>query len=413
MSLINSIVKRGKIRSIKSKIDIIELLNALGYDKSQAKVYGKEYWSLCPNPSHRDSSPSWSINIDPEDDRFGTHNCFSCGYSGNFITLTKNRLSYTTGKQVTNEQALEFIVELFTLNTIDEDSLYDLILEEREQLYNQEEIVDKIIKGSNITLPEEFEHIQAKNKQFFEYMTLPTKEGGRGISLELLQKYKIGFCRRGTYSNRVIIPFYQKGELLSFVARSIFPTIDSKKKDKEEFKICPECGKLNKFNEFECIKCYHDIGSYVTKKQRSRYPKGSRMEVMLWPFDEVDYDLDYVILVEGAMDKLRLDSFGYKNVLCLFGNKISDTQVELLIEIEKNMDKKLRIFLFPDGDEGGDTLIDVADSKIKYTFQVFVVELPFIEDNPLDPGNASLKQIKTAFNKAEKLYKVCMRKFGN
>lgn len=414
MNLINDIVKRGKIKSIKNMIDMVELLEALGLKNKQGKKFGKEFWSLCPNPKHKDSSPSWSINIDPDSDRFGTHNCFSCGYAGNFVTLTKDRLSHSTGKIVTNEEALEFIVELFTLNSIDEDALYNLILEEREQLY-EDEIEDAEIKVHAMSLPEEFELIQPKDKIYYNYMVRSNLEGGRGINKELLKVYNIGYCKSGLYANRIIIPFYQKGELLSFVARSVFPTIKTVKKDGEEYKICPKCGKKNDFRNYECTKCEHDIGSYVSKKQRSRYPKGSKMEIMMWSIDNLDYSLDYVILVEGAMDKLKLESFGYKNVICLFGNKISDHQVELLIEIDEQIkkltNKKLRIFLFPDADDGGDILIGFADTKIKYLFQVFVVELPFIDDNPLDPGNATEKQIKVAFNKCEKLYKVCMRKF--
>lgn len=412
MNLIGDIVKRGKLNKIKKMIDIVELLQALGLKDRQGKQFGKEFWCLCPNPNHKDNSPSWSINIDPDDSRFGNHNCFSCGYTGNFITLTRDRLSYTTNKEVTNAQALEFIINLFTLNSIDEDSLYDLILEEREQMFLGEE--ENVIKKSVIMLPAEFQQVKPKDKVYYNYLTGDIRSGGRGIKPELLNKYNIGFCSKGLYTNRVIIPFVQKGELISFVARSIFPTISTKKKNGDEFKICPECGKLNQMRAVECLKCDHDIGSYVPKKARSRYPKGSKMEIMLWALDEIDYSIDYVILVEGAMDKLRLESLGYKNVMCLFGDKISDTQVKLLLEIQERMlkeiKKKLRIFLFPDADKGGDILIGFANTKIKYLFDVLVVELPWIDEDPLDPGNATLKQIKIAFNKVEKLYKVCIRK---
>ncbi len=418
--MIHSIVKRGKLKKIKKMIDIKVLLKAINATTKSAKPYGSELWDVCPNPKHKDSSPSWSININPDDDKFGVHSCFSCGYRGNFITLTADKLTQSMGRKVDNKEALEFIVKLFTLDEVDEDALYGLILDERQQI--REDLTKGPEGPKESQLPNDdktghFKLLKPCHKIYWNYLTKPLLEGGREIKPELIDKYGIGLCDDGLYRKRIIIPFYQKDVLISFLARSILPTIKSIKKGGDEFVICPECGKANMFTALECIKCDYVLTGYVVKKARSRYPKGSTMEFMLWSYDDLDDSLDYVIIVEGAMDKLRLESLCYKNVLCAFGNKISDFQVELLKEYEKrvieNTGKKLRIFLFPDADEGGDHFIEVANLKIKYTFQCFVVQLPWNEKNPLDPGSATPKQIRTAFNTCEKLYKVYMKKFEN
>lgn len=412
MSIINQIVKRGKLKKIKKMIDIEVLLKALNITTKAGKRYNEEYWDLCPNPNHEDSSPSWSININPESDRFGTHNCFSCGYKGNFLTLTAHRLSHSTGKEITTQQAAEFITSLFTLDGIDEDSIYSLVLEERAEMLNYADEEEHKGPKEN-SLPEEFQLIPKDvDNEYYQYLTKPISEGGRGLNDKVIDKYGIGYCDEGLYRKRIIIPFWQEGILISFLARSILPTIASKKKNGEEFVVCPKCGKLNAYSYKECIKCDEDLTMYVVKKARARYPKGSTMEFMLWPYDSLDLELDYVILVEGAMDKLRLECLGYKNVLCLFGNKVSDYQVELLLKHQERIGKKLRIFLFPDADEGGDTLIEFANAKLKYLFPTWVIELPWQPDNWLDPGNATPKQIRIAVNKAEKLHKVYTRKFG-
>lgn len=393
-------------------IDIEVLLKALNVKTSAGKVHGKEYWDLCPNPEHDDSSPSWSINIDPESDRFGTHNCFSCGYKGNFLTLTTDRLSHSTGKQVITKQAAEFITSLFTLDGIDEDTLYSLVLEERAEMFNAVEQEEQKGPKENF-LPEEFQLIpKDEDNKYYQYLTKPISEGGRGLNDSIINKYNIGYCDEGRYRKRIIIPFWQEGILISFLARSILPTISTKKKNGKEFVICPKCGKLNAYNYKECIKCDEDLTMYVVKKARARYPKGSTMEFMLWPYDLLDHELDYVILVEGAMDKLRLECLGYKNVLCVFGNKVSDYQVELLLKHQERIGKKLRVFVFPDADEGGEIFIQFANAKLKYLFPTWVIELPWQPDDWLDPGNATPKQIRTAVNKAEKLHKVYARKFG-
>lgn len=412
MSIINQIVKRGKLKKIKKMIDMKVLLKAINaLDAKQTRQFGDELWSLCPDPNHVDGSPSWSININPENDRFGTHNCFSCGYKGNFLTLTAHRLSHSTGKEVSTQQAAEFITNLFTLDDIDEDTLYSLVLDERNEMFNPEH---EELKGPlENSLPDEFELIPMDNdNEYYSYLTGPLSEGGRGLDNILLNKYNIGSCDDGLYRKRIIIPFMQEGILISFLARSILPPINSKKKNGDEYVICPECKRSNPYRNRECSRCEEDLTMYVVKKARARYPKGSTMEFMLWPYDDLDPELDYITLVEGAMDKLRLEKLGYKNVLCVFGNKVSDYQVELLIKYQKRINKKLRIFVFPDADEGGDTFIEFANAKLKYQFPAWVVELPWQPDNWLDPGSATPKQIRSAFNKAEKLHKVYSRKFS-
>ncbi|GEM_PF-6321780 len=420
MDLIGDIVKRGKLKKIKKMIDIKVLLKSINAITKSAKPHGDELWDLCPDPKHKDSSPSWSINTNPESEKFGVHSCFACGYRGNFITLTRDKLAQSMNKKVDNVEATEFIVKLFSLGEMDEDALYGLILDEREQMLediNKEPEGPKESQLPNDSKLGTFKLLKPIHKIYWNYLAKDISDGGRGIPPELIDKYGIGFCDDGLYRKRIIIPFWQKGVMISFLARSILPTIKSSKKGDDEFVVCPECGKLNIFTALECIKCDHVLTGYVVKKARSRYPKGSTMEFMLWSYDDLDDSLDYVILCEGAMDKLRLQSLGYKNVMCVFGNKISDFQIELLKEFEqrviKKTRKKLRIFLFPDADEGGNQLIDIANQKIKYMFQAWVIQLPWVKDNPLDPGSATPKQIRIAVNTCEKLYKVHMQKFEN
>ena len=402
MDLIQSIIKRNKIKKIKKLIDIKVLLKSINL-VNKYEIHKSELWSACPNPEHKDNSASWSINIDPESERFGVHSCFSCGYKGNYISLTRDKLSQTTNKEVNNKEALEFIINLFTLDKFDEETIYDLILDEREQLSKIED--ENISNLNKIELPEEYRKIKPSAQIYFDYLI-----NERKIKQELISKYKIGYCNEGKYKKRIIIPFYQKDKLISFLGRSILPTIKSEKKNGEEFEVCPSCKKLNTLYIDECIKCDHVLSNYVLKKARSRYPIGSKIEFALWPYDDFDYELDYIILVEGAMDKLRLESLEYKNVFCLFGNKITEHQTKLLIEIEKKLNKKLKVFIFPDADAGGDILISFANQKIKYLFDSYVIELPWNDENPLDPGNASIRQIRIAINKADKLYKVVNKK---
>jgi hypothetical protein len=73
-----------------------------------------------------------------------------------------------------------------------------------------------------VELPEEFIPFSEMNSndpihmEAYKYMVLDRK-----VSYETLNKYRIGFCTRGKYANRIIIPSYnQDGDLTYFVGRA-------------------------------------------------------------------------------------------------------------------------------------------------------------------------------------------------
>jgi hypothetical protein len=63
--------------------DILLTLPELNIDVEKVNKKG-EAWATCPNPEHPDRSASWSINLDT-----GQHNCFSCGWGGNYLLLVE------------------------------------------------------------------------------------------------------------------------------------------------------------------------------------------------------------------------------------------------------------------------------------------------------------------------------------
>lgn len=62
--------------------DILLTLPELGIEVESVK--SDEAWALCPSPKHYERSASWSINLTT-----GEHNCFSCGFGGNFLFLVE------------------------------------------------------------------------------------------------------------------------------------------------------------------------------------------------------------------------------------------------------------------------------------------------------------------------------------
>lgn len=68
------------------RVDIERLLHRLGIE---AKKKAKEWEALCPNPEHKDRSPSWRIRDDPGATRHGYHHCWPCGFGGGLLSLVQ------------------------------------------------------------------------------------------------------------------------------------------------------------------------------------------------------------------------------------------------------------------------------------------------------------------------------------
>lgn len=139
-------------------------------------ISGDELRTLCINPEHNDSKPSYFINL-----KNGKNHCFSCGYT---TTLTK-LVESSTGE------------------------------------------VDELIRNSKYSYIEEMLSSKTNEKKVF---TLPPKaydidKDWRGVSKELLQALGVYYCDTGRFAGRLIFPIHQNGELKGFDARIVNPSI--------------------------------------------------------------------------------------------------------------------------------------------------------------------------------------------
>ena len=114
----------------------------------------------------------------------------------------------------------------------------------------------------------------------------------RGIEREIAFRYCVGFCNKGDYRNRIILPFSCPNGF-AFTSRAI---------DNREPKY------------------FH--------------PKGSKFAKMLYGWNVVCDQVKNgeVALVEGPMDVLKLATFGI-NALGLFGKELHDPQKALLLKL--------------------------------------------------------------------------------
>lgn len=159
---------------------IIHKVRSLGQDFT---ISGGELKTLCLNPEHNDSNPSFFINL-----KDGKNHCFSCGYK-----LHPSKL------------------------------IGDLAGDYGESEVN----VEELLRGAQYNYLDEI----LKPKDSGEYsFTLPPKaydidKDWRGVSKELLQDLGVYYCDTGRFAGRLVFPIYKGDKLQGFDARIVNPKI--------------------------------------------------------------------------------------------------------------------------------------------------------------------------------------------
>lgn len=154
---------------------------------------GNEYLFRCPKCDH--DKKKLSINFEKN-----VWKCWICDYRGNNL----DRLVKRRGSFLQRQEWLKYSHNIDISGDL-ENLFGDLEEKQEEQV---------------ITLPKEFISLCNKN------LPLSSREPknylhSRGVSDKDILKWKIGYCSKGEYKDRVIIPsFNMNGDLNYFVARS-------------------------------------------------------------------------------------------------------------------------------------------------------------------------------------------------
>jgi DNA primase len=151
----------------------------------------------------------------------------------------------------------------------------------------------KVVLPDNFTLFKDSHPVYPIRKQAYNYLK------NRGVTDEMINKFGIGFCDKGSHAGRIIIPSYdKKNELNYYIGRS------------------------------------WDVNS----RAKYRNPESEKEKIIFWE-NIIDWDKD-VYLVEGAFDGMFLP-----NPLVMLGKHMS----ELLFETIYN-NAKGDVIICLDGD---------------------------------------------------------------
>lgn len=244
--------------------------------------------------------------------------CRRCGLKGDFAYLLAILTNRT--KEICREEILSFSEISF-----EKDAEQQIL----EILYGQsgEEAPKEPTKVIPIKFPDYFVPIEKLDSPLLDSYIQK-----RRISREILIGQGCGICQAGKFMNRLIVPVFFEGQLVAYQ------------------------------------------GADLTGRSEIKYKadsKDSKIKEYFFRWDKLNRNLEYVIIVEGLMDSLRL----LGNTLASFGTSLTSAQIKRLIKLNP---KKL-IFAYD-----GDAYLEserFAQEFSPFIEEVYTIELPYYWKN--------------------------------
>lgn len=232
---------------------------------------------------------------------------------------------------------------------IDNDFLNEFL--DNPESYFYEEVKEK----KPLSFPKEFKNF-GKSRMDVPYKNYLINRGFEKDDIEeLCEIYGLKYVTDGRYSNRIILPIYMDGELVSWTGRSISKNVHTR-----------------------YLSLSEKEGAFISIKDT------------IFNFDFLlNNSNDFLYVVEGPFDALKIDYFGYDfnaNATCIFSKVLRQSQIQLLHEVSHNF-KKIIILLDPEELEANQRSLD---SLYFLGNKVVVGEMP---ENFEDPGALDKKSV--------------------
>ena len=302
------------------KIDVHTVLERLGVRGISPERNG-QIWAYCPDhhlfvdrePSH----PKWSINVDT-----GKTYCFTESRGSNLVYTAARLLKEERGgvEEVTGREAVEWMMgdgsdlSMGTLKALKEKFKALRDVECKQEQEKREHTVKEL---QDIRTLLENGVVYDTGYHYFMY---PPGKKPTLIEKPTVDFFKVVECRHGKYANRVINPFYMRDELVGFCATDIL-------------------------GQEEWLDRHPSASSKHYKKVL--FPRGFVRRECLFNFDNIPQNPEWVFVVEGARDAMKLYQFGY-HAGAVLGSGITPEQIKLLAERNPR-----HVAIMFDGDDAG------------------------------------------------------------
>lgn len=304
------------IEEVISQNDIVEVVS----EYVTLKKSGRNYMGLCP--FHREKSPSFCVSMDKQ-----IFKCFGCSEGGNVITFIMKI------ENLDFWEAVEMLAERANIDTTryEVNNYYNKMdttkRDLKETLYKLNRDVGLFYHNNLIELLKE-EKNPVKDYIISRKLDIKTiNKFGIGYSTgkESLYDYlvKLGYSKEEIEASDIILPSRNGRMYDRFFDRVMFPIFDIRDR------IVAFGGRA--FGEKVISKT---IPKYYNSQENEIYHKGKTLYLMNFAKRE---KLENVIIVEGYMDAIALQKFGFNNAVASLGTALTENQARLIKKYTDNV----------------------------------------------------------------------------
>lgn len=305
------------IEEIKSKVDIVEIIN----ESVPLKKQGRNYLGLCP--FHNEKTPSFSVS--PEKQIF---HCFGCNKGGNVISflMERNNLSFI---EVVKNLADRIGISLPSPErSPEEKAKYDA----HARMYKLNELAMEFYR---------FLLTKAEGSEARTYLL------NRGLTEEIISKFKLGFApnkwaelihlaqKRGFKPEELVT--------LGLASKSESGKIFDRFRNRIIFPIFDVQGRIIGFGG----RVLDDSSpKYLNSPETPLFHKGQSLYGINFAKGNIR-EADEAVIVEGYMDAITCHQYGINNAVASLGTALTPEQSKLLMRYTYN------IAISYDGDTAG------------------------------------------------------------
>ncbi|WP_339020397.1 DNA primase [Spiroplasma endosymbiont of Atherix ibis] len=331
-------ISQQQIDLVLNKANIVDVIGK--YIDLQKK--GRNYVSICP--FHDDSDPS--LNVSPDKKIF---KCFVCGTGGNLITFVQEFNNITFFKAL-SLIAKDFKIKIEGLKDFDDKPKYN---SKESILFDINKAASEFFNGLLIS------SLSAKARNYLKERKITNAE---------IKKFKIGFCPNKVkiYDYLIKLDFSQENIFESGVVYKNGIDYNCAFENRLIFPITDEDGNIIGFS-----------GRVIDSNESPKYKNSS--ENLIFKKSQLAYNFDCakkearikneIIILEGFMDVISLESIDIKNTVAIMGTSLSDYHIRLFSRVAK------RYKLFLDGDKAGvNAALKISQFLLEKKIDVTVIE---------------------------------------
>lgn len=305
------------IEEVISQNDIVEVIS----EYVVLKKSGRNYMGLCP--FHREKTPSFCVSMDKQ-----IFKCFGCSEGGNVISFIMKI------ENLDFWDAVEMLAERANIDTsrFEVKNYYD----------NKKDTQMKDLKDTLFNLNREVGIFYHNNLiELLKDASNPVKDYiiKRKLDIKTINKFGIGYATgKIPLYDHLISLGYTKDDILAsgiiiennngkmydrFYSRIIFPIFDIRDR------IIAFGGRAFSTKVLE-----KTIPKYVNSPENDIYHKGKTLYLMNFAKRE---KLENIIIVEGYMDAIALQKFGFTNAVASLGTALTENQARLIKKYTDNV----------------------------------------------------------------------------